>query len=659
MKKNKEIVCAFFAWILSACFFLSCFVIPGIAGKISSLGNSNILVYGMSLVLFCLLFVIGMGISCISKKDRTAFLENKTVKKITLLLIWLIQIPFWIICVAEETEQLGSVAGKYGWHTQSSVVVALLFVAELAIFFWLCQNIALPEKEGEWIIWVVYAALAVLVFYSMYTPNIFGRGEQSDAYHGHAYFNSVYNIYQGMPYTHNVTSIYGHYGLFFKIPMKLVHGDFKAFVAMIAAIGTLAHICAFIILEMLVRSRVLRILGALAITFPVLGMRGGFYWQVWPHRVIFPMLIALYGAWILKKKRCNFRTVTLGYLLCLLAILWNTETGLLLTVSWAGLHISRFLSDQRANIRRLILVVLVHVAGMAGALFGAFGVVNLYNVLKHSPANSLEDFLIPLLSSNYMTGVLHLDMPTSPSAYMAVITLFLIGVALGIAGWFHKKETHCWENEFLFLLSVGALGCLVYYINRPAYHNLDCIAIPAVIVSAYFGQKGMEFVRNREWKTPERLSFSHLTTGGVGLICAVAVLTMATGTVLQFSQNSNIKENYHNVQEFEEFTEQVAEIVPDGTPSFGINVPEICSMLRRRTECFTMDFSDMLVRPDSLKELKDQLEHAEVPGAFTGKSSLKIWKRNDPETYRWFKNHYELKETLPFYGEEFLYYIKK
>lgn len=136
----------------------------------------------------------------------------------------------------------------------------------------------------------------------MYTPNIFGRGELSDAYHGHAYFNSVYNIYQGMPYTHNVTSIYGHYGLFFKIPMELVHGDFKAFVAMVAGIGAFAHICAFLILELLVKSRVLRVLGALAVTFPVLGMRGGFYWQVWPHRVIFPMLLFLYGAWILKKS---------------------------------------------------------------------------------------------------------------------------------------------------------------------------------------------------------------------------------------------------------------------------------------------------------------------------------------------------------------------
>lgn len=342
MKKNREVICAFAAWVLSACFFMSCFMIPGLAEKINSLGNSNMLVYGMSLILFCLLFAAGMGIAHRHEVAGKTFPENVKARKTAFWLMLFIQIPFWLLCISGETEQLGSVAAKYGWHTQPAVIAAFLFLAELAIFFWACQNVCFPEKDGEWIIRLVYAALVLLVFYSMYTPNIFGRGELSDAYHGHAYFNSVYNIYQGMPYTHNVTSIYGHYGLFFKIPMELVHGDFKAFVAMVAGIGAFAHICAFLILELLVKSRVLRVLGALAVTFPVLGMRGGFYWQVWPHRVIFPMLLFLYGAWILKKELCNFWTAVGGYLICLLAILWNTETGLILTVAWAGMLISRF-----------------------------------------------------------------------------------------------------------------------------------------------------------------------------------------------------------------------------------------------------------------------------------------------------------------------------
>lgn len=402
-----------------------------------------------------------------------------------------------------------------------------------------------------------------------------------------------------MPYTHNVTSIYGHYALFFKIPLKLFHGDFRAFVMMLAMVGTLAHVCAFLTLQLLVESRVLRIAGALAVAFPILGMRGGYYWQVWPHRVVFPMILLLYGAVILKKNYRGFISTAGGYLICLLAVLWNTETGTFLAISWAAMYVSRYFSENRVKIGKLLINTAAHVIGIACNILGAYGAVNLYNVLKHSTANSMEDFLVPLLSSNYMEGILHLDMPLYPCAYMAVI------------------------------------------------------------LSAYFGQHGLTFIRNKEWKNFGKISLAHVFRAGIGLICAAAVLAMSTGTVLQFSQNSQIKANFHNMEDFEELAAQVAEMVPENTPAFGINIPEIYSLLHRRTECFTMDFSDMLVRPDSLKELQDQLEHAEIRGAFTEKSSMRIWKRNDPETYRWFREHYKLKDTISFQQEEFQYYIEK
>lgn len=659
MKKNREMFSGLMAWLVSACFFLGCFGNQQLLEKISKLGNSHILIYGLTLILFCVVFLAAMGVTGRMQEKQSCSDGNAAGKKLLFSVLLLSQIPFWIICVANEMEQVGSVAGKYGWHTQPLIFGVVLFLAELLILAWMYEKISVPKHDGEWIVWLTYLVLTVLILYSMYTPNIFGRGELSDSYHGHAYFNSVYNIYQGMPYTHNVTSIYGHYALFFKIPLKLFHGDFRAFVMMLAMVGTLAHVCAFLTLQLLVESRVLRIAGALAVAFPILGMRGGYYWQVWPHRVVFPMILLLYGAVILKKNYRGFISTAVGYLICLLAVLWNTETGIFLAISWAAMYVSRYFSENRVKIGKLLINTAAHSVGIVFSILGAYGVVNLYNVLKHSPVNSLEDFLVPLLSSNYMEGVLHLDMPLYPCAYMAVITLFLMGTSVGLSGWFQKEKRQCWKRELVFLLSVGALGCMVYYMNRPAYYNLDCIALPAVILSAYFGQHGLTFIRNKERKNFGKISLAHVFRAGVGLICAAAVIAMSTGTVLQFSQNSQIKENFHNMEDFEELAAQVAEMVPENTPAFGINIPEIYSLLHRRTECFTMDFSDMLVRPDSLKELKDQLEHAEVRGAFTEKSSMSIWKRNDPETYRWFREHYKLKDTISFQQEEFQYYIEK
>ena len=149
MKKNREVICTFMAWALSVCFFLCCFMLPGLNERITSLGNSNILVYGMSLILFCVLFTMGMGLTSLSKGESKNFLEQTKIKKGAFCLILLLQIPFWAVCVAGETEQLGSVASKYGWHTQHPLIIALLFLAEAAIFFWACENVYVPEKKGR------------------------------------------------------------------------------------------------------------------------------------------------------------------------------------------------------------------------------------------------------------------------------------------------------------------------------------------------------------------------------------------------------------------------------------------------------------------------------------------------------------------------------
>ena len=116
MKKNREVICAFAAWVLSACFFMSCFMIPGLTEKINSLGNSNMLVYGMSLILFCLLFAAGMGIAHRHEVAGKTFPENVKARKTAFWLMLFIQIPFWLLCISGETEQLGSVAA----HTAGS-----------------------------------------------------------------------------------------------------------------------------------------------------------------------------------------------------------------------------------------------------------------------------------------------------------------------------------------------------------------------------------------------------------------------------------------------------------------------------------------------------------------------------------------------------------
>ena len=65
------------------------------------------------------------------------------------------------------------------------------------------------------------------------------------------------------------------------------------------------------------------------------------------------MILLLYAAILMKKQWWNRWNGLAGYLICLLAILWNTETGVILAVAWMALYISRCLAGGEWRIGRL------------------------------------------------------------------------------------------------------------------------------------------------------------------------------------------------------------------------------------------------------------------------------------------------------------------
>lgn len=338
---------------------------------------------------------------------------------------------------------------------------------------------------------------------------------------------------------------------------------------------------------------------------------------------------------------------------------------MILAVAWAAMYLSKMLSERGVSLKRLIGGIVFHGLGIAVSFLGAFGIVNLYNILKHSPANTISEFLIPLLSKNYMTGVLHLDFPLFPCGYMAEIVLFLIGTAAGISGWSwfseRKKDSGkeiSWQIHLIFFLSISALGRLVYYINRPAYHNLDCCHLSAVILLAFLGQRCLGYLKRRQWKEFLDFSFASMINHIVSITCGIVLVALATGTVLQFSQNSYIKENYHNEEELDQFAQAVSMQIPPNTFAFGLNGAELYSWLHWSTQYFGIDFSDLAVVDNGAQRLMDTMKEQNVEQCLTTKSSLDILERSHPEVYQWFCDTYTVEKTFPIYSEEYLYYIK-
>ena len=49
----------------------------------------------------------------------------------------------------------------------------------------------------------------------------------------------------------------------------------------------------------------------------------------------------------------------------------------------------------------------------------------------------------------------------------------------------------------------------------------------------------------------EYVPLHRVVKNSISIVCMITVLAMGTGTILQFSQNSEIKENFHNVDEID------------------------------------------------------------------------------------------------------------
>ncbi|MGI6007556.1 MAG: hypothetical protein ACOX8E_08725 [Ruminococcus sp.] len=655
---DSKLLAGILAAATTILFFAACLSIPALSARISSLGNLNLMTYAGGVLLFCLSCLLYCRLL---SRRQFSFLSNKKTQYIFALLFLAGSFLFLAASFLLEGNLTGGVSYKYVWHNLPFLLVALVTVTGLLLFFKLWKFREIPLSRPLYILY--YGCLTLLIGYTFYTPNVFGRYDVSDTAHGHAYFNSIYNVYHGCAYTETATSIYGHYGLFYKLPLKILGGNFTDFILLTACIGALCFLSSFLALHIMTENSMIRILGCLAMTFPVLSMRGGYYWQLWPHRILFASLMTLFAAFCIRYRKMNTAIWFTGYLISMAGVVWNTESGLFCASAWAGVWMLKYFSEDRRSPLRLARTLLLQLAGILFSFFGAFALVNLYNILQDSPANSLKEFLFPLMSSSYMTDLLRLDLPLYPAAYMMVLLLFLTGIGWGIS---HMKwcRTNAGNGScptvplFCFFLSVLALGQITYFINRPAYHNLDICHIPAVILMCIMAELGLPHLRElpggkvccRSFSRTMRLAFAILSLCILPVLCA--------GTVIQYSYNADIKKNYHNLSEFQEFADTIAAEIPPNTYGFGVSVAEVYSLLGWATNCYTLDFTDLSVRPQTVDYVINDIRNKNIDAVFTGQATIEKMESFAPEDAEWFLENFTLSKEYEFGGSTFRYYIR-
>ena len=654
----NKIIAFLSALLLSFGFAACCLNVPALSGWISARGNINLLTYALQIVLFCLLFMI---FYVLLPKNNSLCSYNPAAMT-GVLILTLLTLVFLIKMFRLEIHIFGGVSSRYIWHKLPFWLVFLFLAGEILFLFFIIRESSLKIPQPA--MYLLYGILTAVTAYCYYTPDYFVRG-YSDRLHADAYYNSIYNVMHGSPYTENATSIYGHYGILFKLPMKILGGDFIDYIFLLCLLGGLCTLAMCLALHFTVKNNLLRILGAVSLTLPVLSMRGGYYWQLWPHRILFMSLLLCFGAVCVHFGKLNRITCLVGYLISLLGVLWNTESGIFCAVAWAGFWILLHLCEKKWKFTSALRTVILHLAGIVLCFLGAWGLVNLYNIACGGSINSIREFLFPLMNNSYMTDLLRVDLTQFPSAYMAVIGLLFLAAAWGISHMailnknLPSSPALAAPACFAFCTSVLTMGQMSYYMNRAAYHNLDISHMPCILLICILTERGMHFIKKFRFKDRKKFSCAQLFQGAFTAVNLGLLLALATGTMVQSGYNLELKEEFRDKEEIHYFAGTIASAIPENTYAFGIGVPEIYSMIRWDTGCYTLDFADLSVRPSVADYVIQDIKEKEIPGFLTGEETMKKLERFASDENRWIKENYELSREFTFQGAVFEYYTKK
>lgn len=187
MKTSTNKILSFlFSLLFSFVFAACCLKIPSLSEMISSKGNINLLTYAMTVILFCISYLL-ISLLLIRTK-KTAVLDRPYPAITAALILFTVNLLFLIRMFQLETEVYGSVSVRYIWHIMPFWLVAVVLAAEAVFFFSFVKKSTISLKPSA--LMAFYGMLTLLIGYNFYTPEVFLRNEP-DRLHMDAYFNSI------------------------------------------------------------------------------------------------------------------------------------------------------------------------------------------------------------------------------------------------------------------------------------------------------------------------------------------------------------------------------------------------------------------------------------------------------------------------------------
>lgn len=437
-------------------------------------------------------------------------------------------------------------------------------------------------------------------FLVLYFPNIM-QDHLGGQIHLCAYITSIIGNADLQPYSEIFYSIYGHYGLFFIVPVRLLQAagfsQLFAIIFCIALSGAVFMACLIYVAHKLIYDNGVFLLTAITLLLPFTTCYiSGEYYQLYPHRFVFPAVMTALSVSDLSLIQKKITSI----LVLILAFLWNIETAAVCLVAYAGYEFLILLKEKRFV--QAFFQVFVNVSAGIGAFLSSYGITNLYNKICGGRSITILRYVYPFFSEDYKIFDM-LRTPINDISNIWFIEMFLFVMVTAFAFiWVFACQDEPRDYPYLFMLSLTGLGLLVDYINRSAALSATLSFPWFVIVAGCLYQKLCKY-KTQIILNQQIIKLHKRVCGIFRMVFVICFCTSLCYAGISFHTRQKAWGGGWDGHYMEKTGQSISSSLSDEIMAVGDTVPLFYSMLGWKPKLYVVDIGDMSVDEQAKYEL--------------------------------------------------------
>jgi hypothetical protein len=363
----------------------------------------------------------------------------------------------------------------HGWRSvmpfSPSYAVAALAAAAAVCLVPPCRAAALPIAVAHIIVAIIFQLSWRVVGWNALDADITWTN------HAEIVFYVLSQVIAGGTVLANLPSQYGLFPEFLAPIFRIVAPTSFSITFVFAMLQLAGVVFLVTVLTRRVRNAAVLLVSGLALilvtgeTVYQLGGTRELYLQYWPIRFFWPAAVVLAFNWYIEVP--SIRRAALVSTCAGLGALWNMDSGLVCVAAFAAFLMARAVTSGRSLAYLHALVVHATVCSVLALL--AVGMLSLKGGALHL------SWWVTYQRTFAGLGLMALPLPREPHAWMAVVAVYLLALAVAADGW-RRGATQ--RADLLFFLAVLGLGLFSYYVSRSHPLNLVKVLWPSVLTVA-------------------------------------------------------------------------------------------------------------------------------------------------------------------------------